>query len=161
MAKAKPTSPFTGSWRIVSMSAWEDDYLDEEGEAFIDFNEEGCGSFQFGYVRGFMDHYRTKKRDGKHSIQFSWDGGDGADGTPLQGIGCGHRLVAPPGDRLRWHGDSTGPREAPGSSTLAGLALPGIAGAVSSGRAGRGRLSAQEALASGPAGQADETEVSR
>jgi hypothetical protein len=34
-----------------------------------------------------MDHYRTKKRDGKRAVQFSWDGGDGADGTPLDGIG--------------------------------------------------------------------------
>jgi hypothetical protein len=87
MAKPKPKSPFTGRWRIVSMSAWEDDYLDEEVQAFIEFNEEGCGSFQFGYIRGIMDHYRTKKRDGKRSVQFSWDGGDGADGTPLDGIG--------------------------------------------------------------------------
>ena len=87
MAKATPKSPFTGRWRITSMSAWEDDFLDEEVEAFIDFNEEGTGSFQFGYVRGFMDHYRTKKRDGKRVAQFGWDGGDGADGTPLEGIG--------------------------------------------------------------------------
>ena len=42
------------------MSAWEDEYLDEEVEAYIEFNEEGCGSFHFGYVRGVMDHYRTK-----------------------------------------------------------------------------------------------------
>jgi len=87
MAQAEPISPFSGSWRIVSMSAWENDYLDEEVQAFIEFDEEGCGSFQFGYVRGFMDHYRTKKRDGKRVAQFCWHGGDGADGTPLEGIG--------------------------------------------------------------------------
>ncbi len=87
MAKSKPKSPFTGRWRIVSMSAWEDDYLDEEVQAFIEFDEEGCGSFQFGYIQGFMDHYRTKKRDGKRVVQFSWHGEDGADGTPLEGIG--------------------------------------------------------------------------
>jgi hypothetical protein len=47
MAKAqpKPKFPFTGSWRIVSMSAWEDDYLDEEVQAFIEFDEKGGGSF--------------------------------------------------------------------------------------------------------------------
>jgi hypothetical protein len=41
MAKPKPKSPFTVSWRIVSMSAWEDDYLDEEVEAFIEFDDKG------------------------------------------------------------------------------------------------------------------------
>jgi hypothetical protein len=85
MAKSK--SPFTGSWHIVSMSAWEDEYLNEEVQAFIEFDEEGRGSFQFGYVRGVTDHYRTKKRDGKRVAQFSWHGEDGADGTPLEGIG--------------------------------------------------------------------------
>src|SRR5262249_36085892 len=44
--KPKPPSPITGRWRIVSMSAWEDDYLDEEVQAFIEFEEKGSGSFQ-------------------------------------------------------------------------------------------------------------------
>jgi hypothetical protein len=88
MAKAqpKPKSPFTGSWRIVSMSAWEDDYLDEEVQAFIEFDEKGSGSFQFGYVQGQID-YRTTNREGKPAVEFSWEGGDGADGTPLSGRG--------------------------------------------------------------------------
>jgi hypothetical protein len=34
MAKRKPESPFTGRWRIVSMSAWDEDYIDEEEEGF-------------------------------------------------------------------------------------------------------------------------------
>ena len=45
MGKKKQESPLTGRWRIVSMSAWEDDYLDEEVEAFIEFEERGGGSF--------------------------------------------------------------------------------------------------------------------
>ena len=85
MAKSK--SPFTGSWHIVSMSGWEDEALNEEVQASIEFDEEGMGRFQFGYVRGIMDLYRTKIRDGKRVVQFCWDGGDGADGTPLDGIG--------------------------------------------------------------------------
>lgn len=83
---AKKTNPFAGRWRIVSMSAWEDDYLDEEVEAFIEFGEGGLGSFQFGYVSGQTD-YRQTQRDGKPAVEFSWDGGDGADGTPLSGRG--------------------------------------------------------------------------
>jgi len=86
MAKSKPKSPFTGRWRIVSMSAWEDDYLDEEVQAFIEFEEKGSGSFQFGYVQGLMD-CRTTIREGKPGVELSWQGGVGADGTPLTGRG--------------------------------------------------------------------------
>src|SRR5438876_278222 len=83
---AKKTNPFTGRWRITFMSAWEDDYLDEEVQAFIEFDENGGGWFQFGYVQGQID-YRTTKRDDKTAVEFSLEGGDGADGTPLTGRG--------------------------------------------------------------------------
>ena len=85
MAKSK--SPFTGCWHIVSMSGWEDEALNKEVQAFIEFDEEGLGKFQFGNVRGVTDHYRTKKRDRMRVAQFCWDGEDGADGTPLDGVG--------------------------------------------------------------------------
>lgn len=87
MAKAKPKSPFTGRWQVVSMSAWEGDSLNNEGEAFIEFDEEGLGKFQFGNVQALTDHYQTKKRDGKRIAQFCWDGEDGTDGRPLDGVG--------------------------------------------------------------------------
>jgi hypothetical protein len=29
-SKPKPKNPFTGRWRIVSMSAWDEDFIDEE-----------------------------------------------------------------------------------------------------------------------------------
>ena len=82
----KPKSPFTGRWRIVSMSAWEDEYLDEEVQAFFEFEETGRGSFQFGYIQGLMDCHTTS-REGRPAVEFSWEGGDGADGTPLTGRG--------------------------------------------------------------------------
>ncbi len=85
MAKSK--SPFTGCWHIVSMSGWEDEALNEEVQAFIEFDEEGLGKFQIGNVRGVTDHYRTKKRDRMRIAQFCWDGEDGADGTSLDGVG--------------------------------------------------------------------------
>ncbi len=87
-ARAKPESPCTGRWRIVSMSAWEDEYLDEEVQAFFEFEEQGSGSFQFGYIQGSMD-CRTTNRDGKPAVEFSWEGGDDADGQPLTGRGWG------------------------------------------------------------------------
>jgi hypothetical protein len=85
-AKQKPVSVFTGRWRIVSMSAWNDEYLDEEVQAFFEFEKSGRGSFQFGYIQGFMDCWMTS-REGLPAVEFSWEGGDGADGTPLTGRG--------------------------------------------------------------------------
>ena len=85
MAKSK--SPFNGSWQIVSMSGWEDNALNEEVQAFIEFDDSGLGKFRFGNVRGVTDHYRTKKRDRMRIAQFCWDGEEGADGTPLDGVG--------------------------------------------------------------------------
>ena len=86
MAKRKPANPFLGRWRIVSMTEWDDDYFNSEVEAHIEFDAGALGSFQFGYVQGDID-YRTIERDGKPSVEFSWEGGDGADGTPLTGRG--------------------------------------------------------------------------
>jgi hypothetical protein len=68
------------------MDQWEQDYLDEEIEAFVQFGDDGSGSFQFGYVQGQIDH-RSTERDGKAAVEFSWEGGDGADGTSLTGRG--------------------------------------------------------------------------
>lgn len=84
--KLKTKSPLLGRWRIVSMSQWEDEYLDEEVEAYIEFDERGGGSFHFGYIQGVLD-YREGRRDGQLAAEFSWEGGDGADGTPLTGRG--------------------------------------------------------------------------
>src|SRR5262245_9139936 len=84
--KTKPRSPFLGRWHIVSMSMWDEGYLNEEVQAFIEFKEGGRGEFQFGYVLGIID-YREGIRDGQPAVEFSWDGSDGADGTPLTGRG--------------------------------------------------------------------------
>jgi hypothetical protein len=87
-AKSKPKSPFTGLWDIVSMSEWDADYINEEVQAFIEFEDKGTGNFQFGYVSGYMD-WRPTTRDGKPAVEWSWEGGDEADGTPLTGRGWG------------------------------------------------------------------------
>lgn len=86
MAKRKTANSFLGRWQIVSMTEWDEDYLNEEVEAYIEFSADNLGSFQFGYVQGDID-YRPTDRDGKHCVDFSWEGGDGADGTPLTGRG--------------------------------------------------------------------------
>lgn len=82
--KSEPRSPFLGRWHIASMSQWDEDYLDEEVQAFIEFEPGRRGEFHFGYVRGDID-YRDVLRDGKPAVEFSWDGNDEMD--PAQGRG--------------------------------------------------------------------------
>src|SRR6185369_12416798 len=77
-------SPFTGRWRIVSMSAWEDEFLDEEVPAFIEFNDRGWGSFHFGNVQGQMDCRQTT-RDGEQAVEWSWDGNAEMDAAQGRG----------------------------------------------------------------------------
>jgi|SRR5579864_3540713 len=88
--KTERPNPFKSRWRIVSMSVRDDEYLDEEVEAFIEFKDKGEGSFQFGHVQGNIDH-RAAHRGGEPAVEFSWAGGDGADGTPLTGRGWAMR----------------------------------------------------------------------
>jgi len=68
------------------MGQWDQDYVNEEVEGFFEFGPGGQGDFQFGYVQGSIDH-RTTIREGKPAVEFSWEGGDAADGTPLTGRG--------------------------------------------------------------------------
>ncbi len=68
------------------MSNWDADTFNAEDQALIKFGENGLGSVQFGYVCGQID-YRTTHRDGMPAVEFSWEGADGADGTPFTGRG--------------------------------------------------------------------------
>jgi len=36
--KSKSPSPFEGRWRIISMSAWYEEFIDEEEEGFFEFD---------------------------------------------------------------------------------------------------------------------------
>jgi hypothetical protein len=91
--RRKPDSPFTGLWHIVSMEEWDEDYFNEEVQAFIEFEENGTGHFQFGYVRGYMD-WRVSIRDGEPAAEWSWEGYDEMD----QVVGRG--WAKPKGDEL-------------------------------------------------------------
>jgi hypothetical protein len=82
--KSKETNPFIGRWRIISMSAWDEEYIDEEEEGFFEFDDKGGGEFHFGYVHGHMD-CRLTTRDGEPTVEWTWDGNDEMD--PAQGRG--------------------------------------------------------------------------
>ena len=86
MAKAKkqPESPFVGRWHIESMDQWDEDFINAEVRGFIEFDAQGGGEFQFGYVRGGMK-CRLTTRDGEPAVAWTWDGNDEMD--PAQGRG--------------------------------------------------------------------------
>jgi hypothetical protein len=84
MAKPKPKSQFEGRWKLVSMTEWDEDFINAEVEGFIQFDAKGSGSFQFGYVQGLMD-CRLTTRDGQEAVEWTWDGNDEMD--PAQGRG--------------------------------------------------------------------------
>lgn len=84
MAKNAKPNPFTGRWRIVSMSVWDQEFVDEEEEGYFEFDQKNNGQFHFGYVHGHMD-CRLTTRDGEPAIEWTWDGNDEMD--PAQGRG--------------------------------------------------------------------------
>ena len=83
-SKSKLPNPFGGLWHIISMETWDEDYFNEEVQAFIEWEENGTGHFQFGYVQGSMD-WRPTTRDGQPALEWSWEGNDEMD--PAQGRG--------------------------------------------------------------------------
>src|SRR5258708_23346030 len=84
--KPKPKSPFAGRWRIVSMSGWDEEYIDEEEEGFFEFNDKDSGEFHFGYVHGQMD-CRLTTRDGEPAV--GWARGGNHEEAPGHGRGWG------------------------------------------------------------------------
>jgi hypothetical protein len=68
------------------MSGWDEDYFNEEVQAFIEFEVNGTGHFQLGYVQGYMD-WRPGTRDGRPAVEWTWEGTDGADMTEMTGRG--------------------------------------------------------------------------
>jgi hypothetical protein len=83
-SKRKPESPFLGRWHFVSMTAWDEEFINSEVQGFIEFDAKGGGEFQFGYVHGEID-YRPTTRDGEPAVEWTWDGNDEMD--PAQGRG--------------------------------------------------------------------------
>ena len=74
----KEMTPFVGHWRITEMENWEKKFIDLQVPAYIEFEPDGGGKFQFVMVRGFLDCY-TGIREGRPLIEFSWLGFDEMD----------------------------------------------------------------------------------
>jgi hypothetical protein len=102
----------TGRWRIVEMDLWDREAIELVGPGFIEFGEDGTGEFGFIAVRGWMD-CRPGERDGRGSVEFSWQGDDEGDAVS----GRGWAVPADDGS-LRGHlyfhlGDDSGFRAVP------------------------------------------------
>lgn len=86
---------FSGTWRIVWMSDWEQDYVDMDVPGHFTFSRGRSGSFQFGMVQGRMDCVLDQHN--RQRIDFTWHGFD--EGDEL--TGRGHVEIV--GDELRGH----------------------------------------------------------
>lgn len=73
-----------GRWRIVDMELWDQDAVDLVAPGFIEFQQEGTGSFGFIAVQGDVD-WRGAPREGRPGVEFSWQGFD--EGDPSSGRG--------------------------------------------------------------------------
>ncbi len=86
MAKAegKRGREFEGRWHIVSMTEFDEDFINSEVQAFIEFDTEGGGKFHYGCFRGDMVWHLTT-RDGEQAIEWTWEGFDERDPEAGQG----------------------------------------------------------------------------
>jgi len=62
------------------MELWDQDFVDLDGPGYIQFKSDKTGEFHFGAVQGWMD-CRYVKREGKETVEFSWEGTDESDPT--------------------------------------------------------------------------------
>ena len=75
---------FIGTWHITKMSEWDNDYVNEEVQAFIKIEKSGGGEFHFGLVHGSM-YGDYEKCNGNLIYDFTFEGSDECD--PVTGDG--------------------------------------------------------------------------
>jgi hypothetical protein len=64
-----------GTWRIIEMEQWDQDYIDLVVPGYIAFREDHVGKFQFGTVHGEIA-YRIESYQETERLEFSWEGED-------------------------------------------------------------------------------------
>ena len=69
---AKPKS-FHGSWRIVPMDEWNEEYPEIVETTRIPIDKRGQGDFIFGVVKGWLD-CRFTELARLPFVEFSWEG---------------------------------------------------------------------------------------
>jgi hypothetical protein len=78
------SNPYIGTWRIIEMEQWDQDFIDLVAPGYIAFREDHTGEFQFGAVHGYLDYRIEPYHDSEH-LEFSWQGTDEMD--PVSGRG--------------------------------------------------------------------------
>lgn len=71
-------NPLHGAWRITAMEQWDQDAMDMEVPAFIEFTPDGSGHFQFILVQGQLD-CRYEISPERSVVRFTWEGNDEMD----------------------------------------------------------------------------------
>jgi hypothetical protein len=100
------SNPYLGTWRIIEMEQWDQDYIDLVVPGYFAFREDNLGEFQFGTVHGEID-YRVEPYQGTERLEFSWEGEDEMD--PVSGRGWAIIEDGQPQGRLYFHeGDESG-----------------------------------------------------
>ena len=100
------SNPYLGTWRIVEMEQWDQDYIDLVVPGYFSFRKDHLGEFQFGTVHGEID-YRIEPYQETERLEFSWEGEDEMD--PVSGRGWAMIEDGQLQGRLYFHqGDESG-----------------------------------------------------
>ena len=67
--------PFVGTWHIVEMESWDQEYVNIEVPGHFTFKKGGVGNFHFGLVGGEMDCCIEQDNE-RERIDFTWEGQD-------------------------------------------------------------------------------------
>lgn len=73
-----------GIWHIQKMEQWDEDYFNQEVQAFIRINTKSGGEFQFGLVSGELHGKIVQYLEGD-KFEFMWECRDECD--PAHGSG--------------------------------------------------------------------------
>ncbi len=76
--KTKYLEKPVGTWRIMKMEQWDEDYFNMEVKAYITICKSGTGDFQFGLVSGAMCGKFRETANGL-IFDFTWEGNDECD----------------------------------------------------------------------------------
>jgi len=63
-------NPYFGTWRIIEMEQWDQNYIDLVVPGYFAFQEDNLGKFQFGTVHGNLD-YRLESYQETERLEFS------------------------------------------------------------------------------------------
>ena len=78
------SNKYVGTWRIIEMEQWDQDFIDLVVPGYIAFREDHLGEFQCGAVHGDLD-YRLAPSQDTERLAFFWEGEDEMD--PVSGRG--------------------------------------------------------------------------